>query len=874
MAEQEEKKLPKLIWIDKSVNEGENKRYQKELYDIKLFDYKVFESIEEGINEIKKISFEKIYLIIRGTMFQDFLTVFKEEKKKISCSLDILIFTSKKHKYLVEDISEKDKDISSGFLFNNKKIFITFKELREYLKGTHNINISEIEEQEEIFEKIENYEQLILPIYYQKLIEPIKIEEINDFNNYLMNFYGEKMKSLISQLDNISQMPYEIICKYWMRAYTLETGFYNEVKAKLQQKKGNFLLPYIKMLYEGIKNKTFQSVYDKKLYRGAVISNHELKKLKTYLDSKEDNNKDINIPKVITYFKPYQSYSIKKEVAIKFMNKAKKKNNFTKVIFKINKRENVLEEELFSNAYIKDFSRYKTEDEVLFFPYSCFGIEKIKEKENYVNIYLDYLGKYRPYIESKKPKELLFNNIPMTQFAKDLLDLGLIKYNFKKYWEVVKSFKVEGGNCTALLCLNNKILLLAVNKILRIYDLQNDKIIQNINIHTDDINNITKISENKIISSSKDKTINIIELINNYFRYNLIKSINIHKDSVNQTISLKCMNNTYASCSKDETIKIFKLENDNISILKNLEGHESEIISIFELPNNEIISFSQLGFLKFWNYENCIKTLGIHESPLYNNINIVNDNIISIGTNKSIIFIDFIKKEIFKKYKFDFISSSICNFFGNIIFGTKKKENLCYIKEYQILDNNYEIEIEFVGKGKDNDLDISSLQTIDENSIVSSNKNNYIKIWRKTDVKPEYHNIENINKISFLQKEIDNKDNIIKILTYENENLKNDKKILENNLYNLNNNIGNVYNKKIGKEIKVIFDLAGKRETIYAFENEIVADVVKKIFKDVPNFDINNYIFYANGQLIDKNKSLEENNIKDNNAILLVKYQK
>ena len=72
----------------------------------------------------------------------------------------------------------------------------------------------------------------------------------------------------------------------------------------------------------------------------------------------------------------------------------------------------------------------------------------------------------------------------------------------------------------------------------------------------------------------------------------------------------------------------------------------------------------------------------------------------------------------------------------------------------------------------------------------------------------------------------------------------------------------------------MIFDLAGKRETIYAFENEIVADVVKKIFKDVPNFDINNLIFIDYGNRIIENKSLEENNIKDNNVILLVKYQK
>ena len=80
--------------------------------------------------------------------------------------MDIIIFTSRKNKSLVEEICKNDKDISSGFLFNNKKIFITFTELKEYLEQKHPIILNENEEQQEIFEKIDSYEKLILPIYY------------------------------------------------------------------------------------------------------------------------------------------------------------------------------------------------------------------------------------------------------------------------------------------------------------------------------------------------------------------------------------------------------------------------------------------------------------------------------------------------------------------------------------------------------------------------------------------------------------------------------------------------------------------------------------------------------------------------------------
>ena len=49
------------------------------------------------------------------------------------------------------------------------------------------------------------------------------------------------------------------------------------------------------------------------------------------------------------------------------MKKATKKDDNTKVLFIINKRENPLKDEFFSNAFIKDYSRYPSEDEVLFF---------------------------------------------------------------------------------------------------------------------------------------------------------------------------------------------------------------------------------------------------------------------------------------------------------------------------------------------------------------------------------------------------------------------------------------------------------------------------------------------------------------------------
>ena len=60
-------------------------------------------------------------------------------------------------------------------------------------------------------------------------------------------------------------------------------------------------------------------------------------------------------------------------------------NDSTRLLFIVDTSH--IEEEFVSNAYIKDFSKFKDEDEVLFFPFSSFEVYKIENKENYVNIY-------------------------------------------------------------------------------------------------------------------------------------------------------------------------------------------------------------------------------------------------------------------------------------------------------------------------------------------------------------------------------------------------------------------------------------------------------------------------------------------------------
>ena len=127
----------KLIWIDYEVNNPENTIYQNKLRNI--LSFKSFKLINEGMEEIKKINFKRIMIMLSKRMFEEFITLFEREKKNICCSLNILVFTNKKSE--VEEICKNNRKILSGYLFNYKEyIFDDFNKVIEFIKKEKNGN--------------------------------------------------------------------------------------------------------------------------------------------------------------------------------------------------------------------------------------------------------------------------------------------------------------------------------------------------------------------------------------------------------------------------------------------------------------------------------------------------------------------------------------------------------------------------------------------------------------------------------------------------------------------------------------------------------------------------------------------------------------
>ena len=120
----------------------------------------------------------------------------------------------------------------------------------------------------------------------------------------------------------------------------------------------------------------------------------------------------------------------------------------------------------------------------------------------------------------------------------------------------------------------------------------------------------------------------------------------------------------------------------------------------------------------------------------------LNEEIILVGTKKYIFLVDINMKIKIKRFVLDYNSYSIGYLNDHIFLGLKNSSDSCLLFEYNIEKKNEEFNLECIGKGRDICSQILFIDSLDEKKIVTCNKNNYIKIWKETDKKPKFLQIE------------------------------------------------------------------------------------------------------------------------------------
>ena len=469
-------KIKIIYWIDKNVFNDENSEYFKSFKENsiykKLHSFELIrcDNLEEPFDFFINFSdFNLIFIIINGNLFPDYYYKLKENIKFIKCLPICIIFTSdnlkeillkrKRTYFLTEEVLD---NINNSF-YNLGGVSSNFNSCMNFIlnfyTGLENELIVEKKEYSYdgciTFEYIYSQNQLLLPFLYTELINKEKIydNDIHLFKNFIVKNYREdQIKNLILPMLYIKEIPHEIITKYFLRIYTENTSFYRELNNLLMKRKGQDYQIFIDIIYEGLLNKSISISKDDNLYRATQMSKKEIDDImKKYEEWKVKDDK--TLPSFLLYSRCFLSFSKVDDKLSIFLGETNEK--FYGIIFKLKNNVSI---EYSSNADIEFLSRFDTEREVLFLPYSTFCLENIYKGEyndkKCVFIELEYLGKYKNIFDNIQKDENFKNDIIGTLNNQKLLkeivenkmmeqDISDMNFAKKKILEKIKMIIYE-----------------------------------------------------------------------------------------------------------------------------------------------------------------------------------------------------------------------------------------------------------------------------------------------------------------------------------------------------------------------------------------------------------------------------------------------
>jgi len=166
---------------------------------------------------------------------------------------------------------------------------------------------------------------------------------------------------------------------------------------------------------------------------------------------------------------------------------------------------------------------------------------------------------------------------------------------------------------------------------LQVWDLETMSSISSSNEHTGGISSIVKLTNNKIATSSADKSVRIWSVDN----LETVRRIDVHDDYIYGLTS--CGYNQLITASKDRTIKILDVETaSEIGSLNDKDNcaHTSTVYDVKSYGLNIIASASRDGFVKLWDtrsYE-CINILDLEGRFVYA-VNFNSQGMVLAGTS-------------------------------------------------------------------------------------------------------------------------------------------------------------------------------------------------------------------------------------------------
>ena len=297
-----ESEIKDVIWIDKSVFNDENQGYKKTMEEKYGLNVKVYDDAKAGIEAIKREEiYVPIYIITSGSIYPEFYRFFKGAVTYIKNLPVQIIFTSsvtsfkKTHQndeigrqigtfYNLGGITDRFSQVEEFILETNRK-------LKEYeTKSIYSTKFQRDFSGLQTFSYIYENERLDLPRFYRDIINHSDIDyrDISTLINFMLtNFGNKRMSQLLKGMILFDDIPEPILSKFFARAYTIESPFYDIMNQNLMKKNYNIYSTYTKLLYKGIINRSYKPKTDCALYRGTKLEKFEIEMLKDMLARKK-----------------------------------------------------------------------------------------------------------------------------------------------------------------------------------------------------------------------------------------------------------------------------------------------------------------------------------------------------------------------------------------------------------------------------------------------------------------------------------------------------------------------------------------------------------------------------------------------------------
>ncbi len=425
--------------------------------NFKNYNILLFGNEDKALEYLNQLKFIEVVIIVADNLFNNFVKKFKSNLNYICVIPRIMIFNRNRNIFSMSNICLKCCEKKEDEFYHYGGTVSSFDEIYNFLNILNKQNIlqnntifqynqlnrSIRKEGNYLFEQIRKKEDLILPTFYKILLDVSEIKNNPQFiQKIYMNYNNDPYyNKILRPIINIPSIPVELLSKYYIRLYTIDGGFYINMKNSLLNADENNkeYMPYIKTLYEGVEKGSLKTCIGQILYSAAYLSYDELIKLNEY-----KYNRISDLPMSIIFSKAFLSFTKDLNVAEAFLRGGNK--NALLIV-----EDAKTEYDLLTHADIEELSTFNYEKEVLFFPFSAFGIQDF-EYDYYKNRYvikLIYLGKYIKQFESNKKFNISNDQLPNSYFKNLLQKSGLVEKETIekiKIKDISKKYKVYKEN--------------------------------------------------------------------------------------------------------------------------------------------------------------------------------------------------------------------------------------------------------------------------------------------------------------------------------------------------------------------------------------------------------------------------------------------